>query len=478
MEFTAGVGVSGDLSTSLAGRGIRRNCGRGCGGGGRSRRSGRGAPRHIPRWPSATLEQAAHEESGDGSEEVTSGAVAAEHGERSCDPCNGAGKGTSPSVNRRAPRRGRLSSARQEELTAIVAAFVESPETQFVFPATDRGLERKFLHEVAVRHGCTAQAFGRGRDKYLGLFKGNRFQEGPDDESVTFPISSACVAECSDVEVDGQLSPESKPTVSPSRTRRCKSESGAGCGVGGRRRCRTRSEVPADADGARIELCAFVPAVPLSPWQEEDAHSFDVAVGRAYDFLPLPSVLCASQLCRSWASLSARVQVKLPPVLVDAVLQFCLLDVLVDFDDARIPLPMSAIYGEMCAVAKKTCLCPERRARLEMEVFQSDKKVPAGFFEGRHPRHVHWSTACKELSKSSFKTLEKLGRHFNTAKLIEVRVERWRKTVHHTPNTRSCKEWLLINVNRSHPLYLEHAAWREHLAVSTALRRSASDNVV
>merc|ERR1712100_712978 len=40
------------------------------------------------------------------------------------------------------------------------------------------------------------------------------------------------------------------------------------------------------------------------------------------------------------------------------------------------------------------------------------------------------------------------------------------KRIHHSPNTRTCKELLLTRVNRQHKLYLEHERWTKESLIS------------
>jgi len=205
-------------------------------------------------------------------------------------------------------------------------------------------------------------------------------------------------------------------------------------------------------------------------WQDSDGQSFHIALGGAFMWLDALGLIRATKACKSWASLAESQLIgDLPAPQLDAVLQFCLLEVLYDFDDARLPLPMSAIYGEMCHAGRRAFVCHERRTRLEASVFQmlgpANRIQQATFLRDCCPHHVYWALACREIGKSGYKSLEKFGKHFHTQRLIEHILQRWQKRIHHSRNTRSCMEWLLTKVNREHALYLDHQAWRKSLEV-------------
>lgn len=184
-----------------------------------------------------------------------------------------------------------------------------------------------------------------------------------------------------------------------------------------------------------------------------------------YEWLSLRSALRAAASSRRWAQSAAALPVELPPPQVDALLQFCLLQVLQAFDETRLPLPMTAIYAEMRAAARKALAGTSARHRMESMVLQSvgrsclsaQKDLLAGLAAGRcHRHHISW---MPDVKTSGHRTLERMARHFHSMDLIEVTKQRWHKRIHHSPNTRTCIELLLTGVNRSHPLFLEHEAW-------------------
>merc|ERR1740121_1575230 len=58
----------------------------------------------------------------------------------------------------------------------------------------------------------------------------------------------------------------------------------------------------------------------------------------------------------------------------------------------------------------------------------------------------------------------RMFKHFAEARLIEVFHQRWHKRIHHSPNTRTCTEWLMTRVNRHHSVFLEHEQWARKVA--------------
>lgn len=62
------------------------------------------------------------------------------------------------------------------------------------------------------------------------------------------------------------------------------------------------------------------------------------------------------------------------------------------------------------------------------------------------------------MKSSGFRTLERFSRHFSGERLIETMRQKWRKTIHHSPNVRTCEELLLTRINKRHPLFLSHSA--------------------
>jgi len=165
--------------------------------------------------------------------------------------------------------------------------------------------------------------------------------------------------------------------------------------------------------------------------------------------------------CRGWKGvLQSRVPLTLPPPQSDALLEFCLLEVLVRFDDARLPLPLSAIYNEMLVAGRRIANDPRSRQHLEASICQflgpSCKAQQQQFLKDIVPHHIAWSP---DVKTAGFRSLERLGKHFHNERLIETYHQTWHKRIHHSPNTRTCQEWLLTLVNRSHKLYTDHLEW-------------------
>lgn len=204
---------------------------------------------------------------------------------------------------------------------------------------------------------------------------------------------------------------------------------------------------------------------PTPARRKADLVALDLWLVPAVDWLHLHGVRTAAAACREWAeALSVRPSLVLPPPQLDELLRFCLLEVLVSLDEARLPLPMTAIYGEMRSAARRAAANPRSRARLEELALA---RAPLGpsyrsqqkrlIAEGR-PHHISWDA---EIRSSSFRTVDKFAKHFHGERLIEVFHHRWGKRIHHSPNTRTCKEWLLTRVNHQHPLYSAHRSWSD-----------------
>lgn len=184
------------------------------------------------------------------------------------------------------------------------------------------------------------------------------------------------------------------------------------------------------------------------------------------DWLPLKPAIACLAVSRHWnAALLGRLPLVLPEPQVDALLQFCLLQVLVDFDDNRLPLPISAVYGEMRMAARALMSNVEARKRCEATVLQplgrscrtqQDRLLQMLRLGGNRPYHIAWTA---DVRRSSFDSLQKLAKHFHKTGLIEVVQQRWRKDGHTNPNTRTCQELMLTSVSRSHNLFREHASW-------------------
>merc|ERR1712196_277111 len=75
--------------------------------------------------------------------------------------------------------------------------------------------------------------------------------------------------------------------------------------------------------------------------------------------LQVSAVVRAARCCRCWARLARPLPMAVTDSQVmDVALTFCLLEVLFNFSEARLPFPLTAVYGEMCAVARRaTAVC-------------------------------------------------------------------------------------------------------------------------
>jgi len=225
------------------------------------------------------------------------------------------------------------------------------------------------------------------------------------------------------------------------------------------------SELEEVASEAPLRLPPGVAAAGPCEGRGHDGRLAECTVLGACDRLPLRAVLRALPVCRDWAAaLVGYAPLALPPPQADALLQFCLLEVLIAFDDARLPLPMSAVYSEMRAAARRACASPAVRAHLEDSIFRrlgaACKSQQEQFLREGRPHHVAWSA---DFKGSGFRTLERLAKHFDSERLIEVFHQRWHKRIHHSFNTRTCMEWLLTKVNRRHPLFVQHELWSRGL---------------
>mmetsp|Transcript_108216 Transcript_108216/g.304939 ORF Transcript_108216/g.304939 Transcript_108216/m.304939 type:complete len:500 (-) Transcript_108216:45-1544(-) len=221
---------------------------------------------------------------------------------------------------------------------------------------------------------------------------------------------------------------------------------------------------PSGTDGDVLaedaSLCARDVGVAIDEDFPETVGNLDFLIG-ASDWLPLRAVLNACAVSKDWsAALEGHAPLLLPPPQASKYLEFCLLHVLVKFNDNRLPLPMSAVYSEMRAVGRRAAANPTIRAHLEKVICcphgPACKTQQEQFLLKQRPHHVAWSA---EVKSSTFKNLERFAKHYDGERLIEVFNQRWHKRIHHSPNTRTCTEWLLVNVHRKHPLFVEHRAW-------------------
>jgi hypothetical protein len=330
-----------------------------------------------------------------------------------------------------------MTEERRLALENLVANFVLSGNTKIAFSVSMSGFERKFLHEEGERYGCTSQAFGKGRHKFLCLFKGSRFrEERPTASAQALQVGSL---HCQDLT---GLSDEVRSVETRVAEEFCARTDGQSQD--------TKDMATTDSDSGLKDI--------VSPWQDSNPL-LCIIVAMAYNFLHLPSVLQAAQTCSCWKAHAAMSRIALPPSQIDAVLQFCLLEVLWDFDEKRLPFPLSAIYSGMCTAARRVANSTEHCARLESSILDE-----GGSAANRNSYHVPWFHACADLRRSSFKTLDRLGKYFRGQRLIDTYNERFKKQVHH--NFRTCQEVLLIRINRQHPLMAQHNAWRLSLSNS------------
>lgn len=199
---------------------------------------------------------------------------------------------------------------------------------------------------------------------------------------------------------------------------------------------------------------------PTTAALQEEAFPEFVA-SAASEWLPLQAARRTALTCRGMSKLfSGCVPLSLPQPQADAFLQFCLLEVLVTLEEERLPLPMSAIYHEMRAAARRAASNPAVLRHLENLIFKPlgrASRQQDDFLKSRCPHHIAWSLV--ELKDTSFRTLEKMAKYFDGERLIRVFHQRWRKRIHHSPNTRTCWEWLLTNVKRDHVFFREHEEW-------------------
>lgn len=203
--------------------------------------------------------------------------------------------------------------------------------------------------------------------------------------------------------------------------------------------------------------CIGAAAHGTSPWQDYGVEPLDVALTSVFNWLPIAKVLSAGSSCKCWRALAARLPLVLPPARADALLTFCLLEVLHHIDVSKLPRPLTAIYGEMTSCARRALVCTELRTHLEASTVQKFADASLQHHASR-PHHILWSL---DVKRSSWKNLPKLWKHFRSIGLIETCQQRWFKQIHHSGNTRTCSESLLKHVNKSHPLLRDHASWQE-----------------
>jgi hypothetical protein len=195
--------------------------------------------------------------------------------------------------------------------------------------------------------------------------------------------------------------------------------------------------------------------------QDADFSGVEHSLLDICSYLPLKWALQALMTCRSWSSiLHSHLPLVLPPPQGDALLQLCLMEVLLHFDEDRLPLPLSALYSEMIVAGRRLAASPRGCQRLESLICRSlgpaCKAQQQRFLQDILPHHVAWSP---DVKTSGFKSLERMGKHFHDEKFIGIFVHTFHKRLHHSPNTRTCREQLLKSVNRQHKLYIEHEAW-------------------
>lgn len=195
----------------------------------------------------------------------------------------------------------------------------------------------------------------------------------------------------------------------------------------------------------------------MSLWQEcsGDSHSAELALAEAFAWLQVPAVVYAGRSCRSWRAWSRQLPKQVAdPKTMDAMLTFCLLEVLSEFSEARLPFPLTAIYGEMCAKARKVAADAALLDRMARFVCCAHPPARAAMDRAQH---VIWTL---DIKQSSFKNLEKMWRHFHSKRVIEAHQQRWFKSMKNGKNTRTCCEWLLTRVNFEHQALVEHDAAR------------------
>lgn len=186
-----------------------------------------------------------------------------------------------------------------------------------------------------------------------------------------------------------------------------------------------------------------------SSWQDCGYASevVDIAVARAYGYLRVVDVHRASLACKAWGELGQGLSLEVTPRVMDSLLTFCLLDVLSDFPSERLPFPLTAVYGMMCALAKKAVRDDDITDRMVEFVA---KQLGLGADARRQAQHMH---GCLDVQKSSFKKMEKLWLHFHSSGLLRASQQRWFKSMKNGKNTRTCCEWLLTFVHRENPMF-------------------------
>merc|ERR1712137_237028 len=228
-----------------------------------------------------------------------------------------------------------------------------------------------------------------------------------------------------------------------------------------------------------VGLTAEPMSVQSSQWQDGGVESAEMVLVHVVDFLPAFVVFRFARCCKFWSQLAHRTLItSLPLPQVDALLMFLLMEWLLEFDDSRLPLPLSAVYGEMCAVGRRIVAADDvSRKHLEMDIFRlignTHKCAQQDFLRIQKPHHI---VMRADVRQSRFKTLEKMCKRFNSMHIIEIYHARWRKQIQNSKASRTCFEWQLMKVNRQHELFLHHVTQRAYIIERLALSISQSQS--
>merc|ERR1739848_668443 len=102
---------------------------------------------------------------------------------------------------------------------------------------------------------------------------------------------------------------------------------------------------------------------------------------------------------------------------------------LFNFSESRLPFPLTAVYGEMCAVARRAtgvCELSTRMASFVIGAIGTPGSTSLALEAVlRRPQHVLWHL---DVRQSGFKSLEKMWRHFHSKRLLEAHQQRWYKS--------------------------------------------------